>query len=184
MPRSMISGHPFLVCGFARIVMAQLENSSEKAAALLMQFPGPVVLHVSKFKYLLLVAPVLIVEAPAFFLLLPVKNLILVGVVVVTLILIPILILVLMAMSLVKDMPRITLDAEGFAFHGLVGVSRWRWHDVSRFAPRFVFVLFSDALLPPRWWNRRILASFFELTASDVAHLMTSWRARTLAQRQ
>jgi hypothetical protein len=113
---------------------------------------------------------------------LQVNNLIIIGIVMAPLILIPVFISVVLVISLLKDMPKITLDADEFAFHGLVGISRWRWREVSRFTPRFVYVGFSEALLPPRWWNRRILASFFELAAKEVAHLMTAWRERALSQ--
>src|SRR5712692_5669056 len=108
---------------------------SEKANAILAQFPGPVAIRPSKWKMLALFSPVFLLSAVAAIGILwpsplQLKESLIIGGFVGG----PLLLIVtLIAISFVKDVPRITLDSEGFLQTALLGSGWKRWQDVTCF---------------------------------------------------
>jgi hypothetical protein len=175
--------------------MSQGGVLSEKATAVLSQFPAPVRIHPSRWKVLtFFILPIAGCGSFAIWSTLPVwprlnlqGQLVMGGVngfVIVAA-------AALTAMFLVKRLPRITLDADGIAFHSLLFVSKKRWTDVSRFVSRIVYVGYADTSRPAGYWEklfrfgsfgRMTFFNIFDVGGTDLCRLLGAWRERALTQ--
>jgi hypothetical protein len=168
---------------------------SDKVAALLTQFPGPVTLHPSKLKW---VAFFVVVALPMVFgilLLWPElqrlsgKDMVIVAAFFIG----PILGLFFVAViTFGRDLPRITLDAEGFEIRYPFSTRYMHWSEVGQFYS-FLFLAFHVDTRPPHGrWDRyqraylggdhRFWNDNFGLGAKNFVRLMNAWRERALAQ--
>ena len=174
--------------------MPQTDVLSPRVTRLLQQFPGPATVHVARWKIALLFAPNAILTAYLIYLLWPYwPRIIRVESMAVfwglAMIVLPwALSIAAVAVVFFKDIPRIALDADGVALHSLFGVRRSQWKNVSNFVSRLVYTSFSDAVDRAGFWDRinryggRIFfRGVYELSARDLAQLMTAWRERALA---
>jgi len=159
---------------------------SEKSNAMLARFPGTVTVRPSKWKVLGFFSPLFALAAASIWTLWPFQLpleawLVLGGIFGGSLLLA----VTLIVISFVKDMPRITLDFEGFLVANPRGVvSGWNWSEVTSFHSTVGFVAFVDASPPRGFWGRvnrlRLFPGLYELTAKDISRLMAAWRERAL----
>jgi len=94
------------------------------------------------------------------------------------------LIVTLIAISFVKDVPRITLDSEGFLQTALLGSGWKRWQDVTCFKSAVGVIALVDTSQPKSFWDRinrfRLFPSLYQLKSKEISRLMTAWRERAL----
>jgi hypothetical protein len=158
---------------------------SEKAKVILAQFPGPVTIRPSKWKMLAVSSPMFLLAAAAIGILWPFRLQLREWLIIGGFAGGPLLFIVtLTAISLVKDMPRITLDSEGFWSTALLGSGGKRWQDVSCFKSAVGVIAFVDASQPKGFWSRinrfHLFPSLYQLKSKDISRLMTAWRERAL----
>src|SRR5262245_29369930 len=170
--------------------MAQSDDSSSASAPILAQFPGPLILHQTKFTWLVLLALPL---APAVYLFvkfwpllanMTAKDWFVFGM--------PILmawvsLAVAAALCIARGLPRLVLDGEGFELQNLLGgYFRRRWRDVAGFSPCLFFVLLRYKTPANSLWMKLkrevFLPAFFGFGTKGLAGVMTAWRERALAQ--
>jgi hypothetical protein len=160
-----------------------------KADAILRQFPGPVTLHPSPWKSVivaLMLVPLAVMSAllirsgaPPFIFVIAV----LLGVV-------GALGPFVMVAVLVTGANNLTLTAESLEFRNtLRGPVRWRWDQVSGFATIHVAhawrVVYDDETKRgSRWGTQRLLPDTYRIGATNMAALLTAWRERALAARK
>lgn len=176
--------------------MSRHGPSPDMVAALLTQFPAPVILHPSKLKWVVLLALMaVLLGCSVLFLLpvfphLPIKGFVIVAICMVAPVL---LLIVLAAVTLGRDMPRITLDTDGIEVsETLWGVYRWRWSEVGPFHSFWFLAITTDTSEPRSGWDRfqraclyakyRIWTDTFGLGAKNLARLMNGWRERAMVQ--
>ena len=169
----------------AIIEMSDSSILSEKASVILAQFPGPVAIRPSKWKMLAFLSPVFLLAAAGIWILWPFRLQLREWLVIGGFAGGPLLLFVtLAAISLVKDVPRITLDPEGFLHTALLGSGWERWRDVSCFKSTAGFIAFVDSSQPKSFWSRinrfHFFPSLYQLKSKDVSRLMTAWRERAL----
>jgi hypothetical protein len=182
-----------IVAAVAVMDMSDSPILSEKSNAMLARFPGPVVIRPSKWKMLALFSPVYLLAAAGIwnfwsFQLQP-KEWLVIGGIFGGGLLLPV---TLTVISFVKDMPRITLDFQGFLLANPRGiVSGWNWPEVTSFHSTVGFVAFIDGSPPDNFLERiidrflrlpalRTFPSLYEFKAKDISRLMTAWRERAL----
>ena len=169
---------------------------SDKVTALLAQFPGPVTLHSSKFKWRAFILSLAMWEGFIIFVLWPTlprlsgKALVMFG----GFLVVPVLLMIfLAAITLWQDMPQIRLDIEGLEFHfAFRRVYRMRWSEIAQFGS-FLFLAFRlDTRAPCGRWDRFQRAYLagdyvfwtdtFGLGTKGFVRLMNAWRDRALAE--
>jgi hypothetical protein len=171
---------------------------SSEAARILSQFPGPVTLHPSLFKWIgLFLGGVL---ATAFsvwsirFFAIRGEPMYVIGGVLLVLCFAPL--VSLMGGALIRNSMYMTLDAAGFEFRDTWSRTRRLWKDVDRFTSMTLFVMnrivaYDDATRKPGLWNstdslfigrNSRLFDTYGLRTADFARLLTAWRERALGQ--
>jgi hypothetical protein len=185
-----------LGCSEAAVV-AQTDRLSQKAAALLAQFPGPVTLHPSKAKWVVFfLIFALFLGYLTFFLWshfprLPMRTLLITGALAAS----PSLLMIFAAVvTLGRDIPRVRLDADGIETVDLWHTRRLRWTEIERFRSFLLLVVYEDARLPSGRWDSfhraylggsyRMWIDYFGLGPRNLAALITAWRERALVQRR
>jgi hypothetical protein len=169
--------------------MTQSDGLSRASAAMLEQFPGPVILHQTKLSWLVLVALPLTPLAYLLVKLWPVlanstmKVWLVIGVPV-AIVWVPL--AMIAATGIARGLSRMVLDSEGFEVQGLGGTLRKRWRDVSGFSP-FLGCVFFRYPRPAggvwKWLNRDlVLLAYFGLGTKGLVRLMTEWRQHALSQ--
>jgi hypothetical protein len=167
---------------------------SSEAARILSQFPGPVTLRPSLFKWIGLFLGG--VSATAFFVwsiwffAIRGEPMYVIGGVLFVLCFAPL--VSLLGGALIRHSMYMMLDAAGFEFRDTWSRTRRLWKDVDRFTSLTLFVAYDDATRKPGLWNRsdtlfligrnsRLFDTYGFRTA-DFARLLTAWRERALAQ--
>jgi hypothetical protein len=177
-------------CKVGWVPMTQPGDSSSASAAILAQFPGPLILHQTKFTWLVLLAlplaPVVYLFVKFWPLLadMTAKGWLAFGG--------PILavwasLAVAAAVCITRGLPRLVLDGEGFELQNLLGgYFRRRWRDVAGFSPCLFFVLLRHKTPATSLWtklNREVfLPAFFGFGTKGLAGVMTAWREQALSQ--
>jgi hypothetical protein len=164
--------------------MSRAEALPEELAAVLAQFPGPVAIRPSTWLQLSILTPVFLLAAFAAIEILPdlpVQGRLLIG----GIIAVPVGVLGwLLAFSFVRDLPRVTLDAEGFGLWGVAGADWIRWRDVGRFNSGMGFVVFAKETPPEQFWAKmnawRMFPGLYRLKSEEISCLMAAWRERAL----
>jgi hypothetical protein len=183
--------------------MAQTDVSkrsglSEKAAATLAQFPGPVTLRPSKLKWSVLIIAnasygiACMVLSPWLYL----QTGITIGVVSGFFVgILGTLGATIAAFSLITKRMWAKLDADGFETRNLWGGRKHRrWRDTDEFTERWVsampYTVYNDITPSSGWWDRlnrayiggkSLLPDTYGLGAKNLAYLMMAWRQRALA---
>jgi hypothetical protein len=175
--------------------MFEPDDSPEKVAEILNQFPGPAMLYPSKLTWipnLLLMMPIMIglgawglwmfvTEGGLFHLL--IGGLLFEAIRVTT--------------GFIVGAMWLRLDAQGFEARFAGPCRRRNWGDVAEFTTWMIrrwwpFVAYADRT-PPKWWELSRIFYFwgnawfrdtYGLSAKDLANLMNAWRERALAQPQ
>lgn len=156
--------------------------------AILRLFPGPATIRASRWKMLALFSPPFILQAYAIVLFWPLfprfqlQQWLVIGGILASPVLIPVLFI---AISFIKDVPRVTFDAQGFSHTSLF--SSWlAWCDFVSFRPFLGGVAFFEANEPKTLWARmnrsRFFPGFFQLKSKHMALLMEAWREKALQQ--
>jgi hypothetical protein len=175
---------------------------SDKVAALLTEFPGPVILHPSGLKWVGIAVVSAFLEGCSVLFLSPLfphlapKELVIVGGVLLT----PVVFLMAVAaLTLGRDLPRVMLDAEEFETRGFetrryAWRHRQRWSEVTQFRPFLLLAIHFDTRLPHGSWDKfaraylggdaRVWFDTFGLGAKNFARLMNAWRERALTQQR
>jgi hypothetical protein len=176
---------------------------SDKALALLAQFPGPVTLLPSKLKWVVLIV-LWVVWAGLFILwfilrispaLPPLSGKALVALLgLAGLAVAPLLLAIFgAATTFGRGMPRLTLDIEGIEMRNIMRYCR-RWQEVEQFRSFLFLAFFTDTSPPQERWDRfgraylagkyRIWPDTFGLGAKNLTRLLNAWRERALARQR
>jgi hypothetical protein len=176
------------------------DGLSKEAARILGQFPGPVTLYPSLFKWI----PLLLFGASLtafaawsiWFFAARGEPMYAIGGAVLLLGFLPL--VTLLGVALIRKSMYMTLDATGFEFRDTWSRTRCSWKDVDRFKSITLFVMngivaYDDATRKPGLWNssdslfigrNSRLFDTYGLRTADFARLLTAWRKRALAQPQ
>jgi hypothetical protein len=163
----------------------ELPRGTTKTEALLAQFPGPIVSYGCRLPLLVLA---IVLVCGTIWLSAWLGRLLLTSTAIPLVLLLAfawLFLIVVFPIQVVKRLPRLVLNSEGYETHSLVGVQRTQWREVASFSSILFLAFHRPSRSPRGLWEKmnhvRMWSCTFGLGANDFVRLMSKWRERALA---